>query len=154
GSAATLALVLAAIFAEQIASDPYRVDLLAVRAAPSATHPLGTDEVGRDVFSRVVHGARVSLAVGLIAVSLYTVIGVILGAVSGSYGGAAAAVLQRITDTVMCFRLLIVIIALVAMVGPSLYNVMGVIGLLLWPQVCRLVRGQFLSLREREFIEA
>ena len=154
GSVVTFLVTLAAIFAELIAGDPYRVDLLAVREPPGAQHLLGTDEIGRDVFSRVVHGARVSLSVGLVAVALYTTIGVILGAVSGYYPGPIDTIIQRITDTVMCLPLLIVIVAAVAVVGPSLYNVMGVIGLLLWPQVCRLVRGQFLSLREREFIEA
>jgi peptide/nickel transport system permease protein len=155
GAVLIVALALVAVFAPQVAThDPYRVDLLAVRQGPSATHLLGTDEAGRDVLSRVVFGTRVSLSVGLVAVTIYTVIGTVLGSISGYYGGAVDNAIQRLTDTVMCFPGLIIIIAAVAIVGPSIYNVMVVIGLLSWPSVCRLVRGQFLSLREQEFVLA
>lgn len=147
-------LTLMAIFAPLIAThDPNQIDLLAVRQAPSSEHLLGTDDVGRDVFSRVVYGSRISLSVGLIAVSIYTLIGTILGSISGYYGGLVDSVIQRCTDTVMCFPSLIIIVAAVAILGPSLLNVMIIIGLLTWPSICRLVRGQFLSLREREFVE-
>ncbi|HEV8633543.1 MAG TPA: oligopeptide ABC transporter permease [Chloroflexota bacterium] len=155
GAVLIVALALVAVFAPQVAThDPYKVDLLAVRQGPSATHLLGTDEAGRDVLSRVVFGTRVSLSVGLVAVTIYTVIGTVLGSISGYYGGAVDNAIQRLTDTVMCFPGLIIIIAAVAIVGPSIYNVMVVIGLLSWPSVCRLVRGQFLSLREQEFVLA
>jgi peptide/nickel transport system permease protein len=102
----------------------------------------------------VIFGTRVSLSVGLVAVTIYTLVGTILGAISGYYGGAVDNVIQRVTDTVMCFPSLIIIIAAVAIVGPSIFNVMVVIGLLQWPGVCRLVRGEFLSLRERDFVLA
>ena len=148
-------LSLAALFAPIVAThDPYTVDLLAAKQGPSAAHWLGTDEVGRDVFSRLVYGARVSLSVGLVAVTIYTSIGVILGAVSGYFGGLIDGVIQRLTDTVMCFPTLIIIIAAVSVTGPSIWNVMLILGLLTWPGTCRLVRGQFLSLREQEFVEA
>lgn len=148
-------LGLAALFAPIVAThDPYTVDLLAAKQGPSAAHWLGTDEVGRDVFSRLVYGARVSLSVGLVAVTIYTSIGVILGAVSGYFGGLIDGVIQRLTDTVMCFPTLIIIIAAVSVTGPSIWNVMLILGLLTWPGTCRLVRGQFLSLREQEFVEA
>jgi len=148
-------LGLAALFAPIVAThDPYTVDLLAAKQGPSAAHWLGTDEVGRDVFSRLVYGARVSLSVGLVAVTIYTSIGVILGAVSGYFGGFIDGVIQRLTDTVMCFPTLIIIIAAVSVTGPSIWNVMLILGLLTWPGTCRLVRGQFLSLREQEFVEA
>ncbi len=148
-------LSLAALFAPIVAThDPYTVDLLAAKQGPSAAHWLGTDEVGRDVFSRLVYGARVSLSVGLVAVTIYTSIGVILGAVSGYFGGFIDGVIQRLTDTVMCFPTLIIIIAAVSVTGPSIWNVMLILGLLTWPGTCRLVRGQFLSLREQEFVEA
>jgi peptide/nickel transport system permease protein len=155
GSAVIAVLVLVAIFAPFFAThDPYAVDLLVVREGPSTKHLLGTDEAGRDVLSRVIYGTRVSLSVGLVAVTIYTLIGTVLGAISGYYGGAVDNAIQRLTDTVMCFPGLIIIIAAVAIVGPSIYNVMIVIGLLQWPGVCRLVRGQFLSLRERDFVLA
>ena len=148
-------LGLAAIFAPLVAThDPYTVDLLAAGQGPSSEHWLGTDEVGRDVFSRLVYGARVSLSVGLVAVSIYTAIGVSLGAISGYFGGFVDGSIQRLTDTVMCFPTLVIIIAAVSITGPSIWNVMLIIGLLTWTGTCRLVRGQFLSLREQEFVEA
>ena len=150
-----LLMAVMAIFAPLIAThDPNYVDLLASSQGPSRTHWLGTDELGRDVFSRVVYGARVSLSVGIVAVTIYVLIGTVLGAVSGYFGGIVDAVIQRLTDAVMCFPSLIIIIAAVAIIGPSIYNVMIIIGLLTWPSICRLVRGEFLSLRERDFVDA
>jgi peptide/nickel transport system permease protein len=155
GAAVIVALAVIAILAPQVAThDPYAVDLLQVREGPSAKHVLGTDEAGRDVLSRVIFGTRVSLSVGLVSVTIYVLLGTVLGAISGYYGGAVDNTIQRVTDTVMCFPGLIIIIAAVAIVGPSIYNVMAVIGLLQWPAVCRLVRGQFLSLREQDFVLA
>jgi peptide/nickel transport system permease protein len=155
GLAVITLLGLVAIFAPLVAThDPYTVDLLAAGQPPSAAHWLGTDEVGRDVFSRLVYGSRVSLAVGLVAVTIATVIGIVLGAISGYFGGLVDGVLQRLTDTVMCFPPLVVIIAAVSITGPSIWNVMMIIGLLTWTGTCRLVRGEFLALREREFVEA
>ena len=155
GAVLIAVMALVAVFAPFVAThDPYAVDLQVVREGPSSKHVLGTDEAGRDVLSRVIFGTRVSLSVGLVAVTIYTLIGTILGAISGYYGGAVDNVIQRVTDTVMCFPSLIIIIAAVAIVGPSIFNVMVVIGLLQWPGVCRLVRGEFLSLRERDFVLA
>ncbi len=102
----------------------------------------------------MIYGGRVSLSVGLVSVTIYTLIGIVLGSLSGYYGGLVDSTIQRLTDTVMCFPSLVIIIAAVAILGPSLYNVMIVIGLLTWPGICRLVRAQFLSLRQREFVEA
>jgi peptide/nickel transport system permease protein len=148
-------LALAAIFAPFVAThDPYRVDLLAAGQSPSAEHWLGTDEVGRDVFSRLVYGSRVSLSVGLVAVTIYTLLGTLLGSLSGYFGGFVDAGIQRLTDTVMCFPPLIIIIAAVSIAGPSIWNVMLIIGLLTWTGTCRLVRAQFLSLRDQEFVDA
>ncbi|MEA2595580.1 MAG: peptide/nickel transport system permease protein [Thermomicrobiales bacterium] len=148
-------IALATIAAPLVAPyDPNAVDLGAVREGPSGDHLLGTDEIGRDVFSRVIYGGRVSLSVGLVSVTIYTIIGILLGSVSGYFGGVVDGTIQRLTDTVMCFPSLVIIIAAVAILGPSIYNVMIVIGLLSWPGICRLVRAQFLSLREREFVEA
>ncbi len=147
-------LVAAAILAPLALQDPYKVDLYSVAQPPSSDHWLGTDETGRDVLSRLVYGARVSLSVGLVAVFIYTAIGLVLGSAAGYAGGWVDNVLMRATDVVMCFPTLIIIITVVSFVGPSIYNVMAIIGLLGWPQTARLIRGQMLSLREREYVEA
>lgn len=148
-------LTSAAVFAPVLAThDPDFIDLRAAKQAPSRDHLLGTDEVGRDVFSRLLYGTRVSLSVGLVAVTIYTSIGTLLGAISGYFGGFVDGVIQRLTDTVMCFPTMIILIAAVSITGPSIWNMMLIIGLLTWPGTCRLVRGEFLSLREREFVDA
>jgi peptide/nickel transport system permease protein len=155
GAAVILLLVLVAIFAPVIAGqDPYYQDYSALKQPPSREHILGTDALGRDMWARLIYATRVSLSVGLVAVAIYTLIGTVLGAIAGFYGGKVDAVIMRFTDVVMCFPLLIIIITVVALVGPSLVNIMAVIGLIAWPSICRLVRGQFLSLREQEFITA
>jgi len=155
GAAVILILALVAIFAPVVAGrDPYRQDYSALKEPPSREHILGTDALGRDVWARLVYATRVSLSVGLVAVAIYTLIGTILGSIAGYYGGAVDAVIMRMTDIVMCFPLLIIIITVVALVGASLFNIMAVIGLIAWPGICRLVRGQFLSLREQDFVMA
>ena len=118
---------------------------------PSLAHPFGTDGSGRDVLSRIMYGSRVSLSVGIVAVSIYLTIGIILGSISGYRRGLVDALIMRATDTVMSFPALIIILAIIPILGPSIFNIMLVIGLLGWPPVARLVRGEFLSLREREF---
>ena len=135
-------------------ADPNRIDLASAAAPPSWGHPLGTDRVGRDVWARLVYASRVSVSVGMVAVSIYVVIGVILGSISGYFGGLVDDIVQRLTETVMTFPSLIIIITVVSLVGPSIYNVFLAIGLLGWPGVCRLVRAEVLSLREREFVVA
>ncbi len=148
-------LILIAVFAPVVAvQDPYYQDYSALKQPPSSEHILGTDALGRDVWARLVYATRVSISVGLVAVAIYTVIGTTLGAIAGYYGGAVDAVIMRITDVVMTFPALIIIITVVALVGSSLYNIMAVMGLLSWPGICRLVRGQILSLREKEFVIA
>jgi peptide/nickel transport system permease protein len=145
-------IVVLAILAPIVAPfDPNRIDLGGANAAPSINHLLGTDKSGRDVWSRLVYAARVSVSVGLVSVAIYITIGTILGAISGYLGGAVDMVIQRLTEIVMTFPSLILIITIVSLVGPSIYNVFLVIGLLGWPPVCRLVRAEVLSLREREF---
>jgi peptide/nickel transport system permease protein len=155
GAIVILVMAFIAIFAPLIAPyDPNEVDLLATSQGPSREHLLGTDDIGRDALSRVIYGTRVTLTVGLVSVTIYVAIGTILGSLSGYFGGWVDSVIQRFTDAVMCFPSLIIIIAAVAIIGPNIYNVMVVIGLLTWPGICRLVRGQILTLREREFVEA
>jgi peptide/nickel transport system permease protein len=155
GAVVVFILVLVAVFAPFIArKDPLYQDYSAIKAPPSREHILGTDALGRDVWARLVFASRVSLSVGFVAVIIAMVVGTILGALAGYYGGAVDGIIMRITDVVMCFPLLVIIITVVALVSQSLYNIMAVIGLLAWPSICRLVRGQFLSLREQEFITA
>ena len=124
------------------------------RAAPSADHILGGDIAGRDVWSRVVYGGRVSLSVGLVAVSISILIAVILGTLAGYYGGSVDMIIMRITDIVMLFPVLIMIMTVVSILGPNIFNVMAVIGLFGWPSSARLVRGQILSVREWDFVMA
>jgi peptide/nickel transport system permease protein len=146
----TLGLV--AILASVIAPySPTEVDLKAFGKPPSLSHILGSDRSGRDVLSRLMHGARVSLSVGVVAVSIYLVIGIALGSLAGYRRGWTDAIIGRVTDTVMAVPALIIILAVVPIIGRSPLNIMIVIGLLNWPAVARLVRGEFLSLREREF---
>jgi peptide/nickel transport system permease protein len=148
-------MVLAAIFAPVIAPYTYyEQDLAHSRQPPSANHLLGTDTFGRDVLSRLIYGARVSLAVGLIAVAIYETIAVILGSISGYYGGTVDMVIMRIVDVVMTLPWLIVIVFMVSILGPSIFNTMLAIALLGWPGPTRLVRGQILSLREMDYIMA
>ena len=155
GALILLVLTAGAVAAPLVAAnDPYRVDISAYRTGPAANHPLGTDSSGRDVFSRLLYAGRVSLSVGLVAVAIYTLIGVILGAFSGFYGGWLDACIMRLADIVLSFPALILIITVVSVLGPSIYNIMIVIGLLGWPPIARIVRALFLSLREREFVLA
>jgi peptide/nickel transport system permease protein len=155
GSLVLLLLVIASLAAPLIARhDPYTVDLRAYRQGPSTQHILGTDSSGRDVFSRLLHAGRVSLSVGLVAVSIYAAIGIVLGGLAGFYGGWVDSVIMRLADMVLSFPSLIVIITIVSILGPSIYNVMLVIGALGWPPIARLVRGNFLSLRGQDFVFA
>ncbi|NJN84146.1 MAG: ABC transporter permease, partial [Caldilineaceae bacterium] len=134
--------------------DPNRIDLRAREEAPSSEHWLGTDRTGRDVWARTIYAGRISLSVGLVSVTIATLIGTTLGALSGFYGGAVDNVIMRITDVVMTFPSLIIILTIVAIVGPSIFNVMLVIGLLNWPQAARIVRGQVLATRAQQYVEA
>ena len=148
-------LSLAAIFAPLLTTyNPNAVDLSAYRMPPSSDHWLGTDSAGRDVYSRLLYAGRISLSVGLVAVSIYVLIGTVLGGLAGYFGGWVDGVIMRLADMVLSFPAIIVIITIVSIVGPSIVNVMLVIGLMGWPPIARLVRGEFLSLREREFVVA
>jgi peptide/nickel transport system permease protein len=149
-----LVVIALALFADFISSRPFFTDVKAVNQAPSSEHLLGTDRSGRDVWARIVHGARTSLTVGLGAVALYVTIGTLLGGIAGMLGGWVDNVIMRATDTLMSIPTLLLVIVFVSAVGPSLGSVVAVIGLLGWPGACRLVRGQLLALREAEFVTA
>jgi peptide/nickel transport system permease protein len=146
--------VLMAIFAPVIApQDPLEVGY-EFEAKPSSEHLLGTDQVGRDVLSRLIYASRISLSVGLGAVSIYVVIGTILGAIAGYMGKWADMLIMRITDVFMSFPFLMVILVLVSVMGPSLFNIILVLGILGWPPIARLVRGSVLSLKEMDYVKA
>jgi peptide/nickel transport system permease protein len=144
-----------AVFAPWIAvHDPNYGDLYNVKAPPSTEHWLGTDAGGRDLFARILFAGRVSLSVGLVAASISAVIGTIIGLVSGYAGGWVDNLLQRFTELVMTFPTFFAILILVSIVGPSVFNIMFVIGTLGWTGKARLVRGQVLSLREMDYVTA
>jgi len=154
-SGVLLVIVLVALLADQIAPyDPTFIDPLVFDEAPTPAHPLGTDRVGRDVLSRLIHGGRISLSVGVVAVGIYMVIGVALGALAGFYGGWIDNVISRLIDVVLSFPTLMLILVLVSLLGPGLQNIMLVLGLLGWPQVARIVRGEVLRLRTNDFVWA
>jgi peptide/nickel transport system permease protein/oligopeptide transport system permease protein len=121
---------------------------------PSAEHPFGTDRIGRDVFSRVIYGARVSLAVGILAVSISLVIGLIMGALSGYYGGLLDALVMRTADIFFAFPYVLFAIALLAVLGPSYRNVFIAIGILGWPSIARVFRSSIFSVKENEYVDA
>lgn len=154
GLAAIIVLVLAAIFAPWIAPyNPYSI-ANSFGAAPTAEHILGTDPVGRDVLSRLIYASRVSLLVGLGSVAINVVIGVLLGAISAYFGGWIDMLFMRITDIFMSFPSIMVILVIVSVVGPSLTNLILILGFLGWPPVARIVRGSVLTLKEMDFVKA
>jgi len=155
GVAMLSVIVFGAIFAQLLTNgEPFFTDLDAVGQPPGPEHILGTDRSGRDVWARLLYGARTSLIVGLGAVAMYVVIGTILGGLAGFLGGSVDQVIMRATDTLMSIPSLLLIIVFVTAIGPSLLSVLLVIGLLGWPGAARLVRGQILTLRESEFVTA
>ena len=150
-----LGVTFATVFAPLIAPfDPNELHLDAILKAPCAEFPLGTDRLGRDVLSRLLYGGRVSLWVGFVAVGISISIGALLGLVSGYFGGLVDEIVMRFVDIMLCFPSFFLILAVVAFLEPSLFNIMVVIGLTSWMGVARLVRAETLTLREREFVSA
>ncbi|OLS34750.1 peptide ABC transporter permease [Bacillus sp. MRMR6] len=155
GCCIMMVFILTAIFADFIAPyEPNKIDPAAFEQAPSKEHLLGTDSLGRDVLSRIIHASRVSLTVGVAAVTMYLGIGIVLGAIAGYFRGIIDTVIMRFADAMISFPVLPLVIVMVAIAGNSVYNIIIVIGLVMWPEVARIVRGQILSLREQEFVEA
>jgi peptide/nickel transport system permease protein len=151
----TLLLVISAILAPWIAPhDPNVQDTARRLEAPSDKHPLGLDDLGRDVLSRIVFGSRVSLRVGFSVVVLAVIIGVTLGAIAGYFGGWADVLVMRLCDILLSFPGILLAIALVAVLGPSLNNVILALVVTAWVGYARLVRGQVLKVREMEFVTA
>jgi peptide/nickel transport system permease protein len=155
GAIVLVVMVLSALFAPMLAPyDPIAQDTTAIRAAPSAQHLFGTDNFGRDVFSRVLYGGRMSLPVGFVAVGITAVAGVALGLIAGYYGRAIDSVIMRWVDIMLAFPGILLAMALVAILGPSLLNLMLAVGIAAIPEYTRVVRGTVLSAREAEYVVA
>lgn len=150
-----LLLVLGTTFAPILVPySPTATDFSALQQEPSAKHWFGTDQLGRDILSRVFYGARVSLAAGLVSVLIALVLGGLIGLVAGFYGGWIDDVLMRLTDAMLAFPFLVLAIALAAVLGPSLQNTMLAIGVVTTPVFARLIRGQVLAERPRDYVQA
>ncbi len=155
GGVIVAALFIVAIFAPVIAPhDPANINTKNMLAPPSLKHLCGTDDLGRDVFSRMVFGARISLTVGFVAIGIATIIGLLIGAVAGYFGGWIDDVLMRFVDLMLTIPTFFLILAVIAFLEPNIYNIMIVIGLTGWMSVARLVRAEFMALKKRDFVMA
>jgi len=159
GGAILILLMLISLFAPIITKVSVgwgrdEIDIRYIRAEPSARHPLGTDSAGRDNFTRLLYGGQVSLSIALSSVVVYMAIGVIVGSIAGFFGGWIDNLLMRLVDVVQSFPFLLLALTIVAIRGPSVANLVFAILFLSWPVPARLVRGEFLSLRERDYVEA
>lgn len=153
--AAIVAVMFAMAAAASLTSvDPAAIDVGQRLLPPSWAHPLGTDDLGRSVLVRMLYGARISLLVGFVAVGISTLIGIFFGALAGYYGGWIDSVIMRFVDIMLCFPTFFLILAVIAFLDPSIWNIMIVIGLTSWMGVARLIRAEFLSLRQRDFVLA
>ena len=150
-----LIILIAAILAPVIAThNPASTDSRSILTSPSKGHILGTDRLGRDIFSRIVYGARISLSIGFIAVGIAVIIGIFIGSIAGYYAGALDTVLMRFVDIMLCFPTIFLILAVISLLEPSIFNIMVVIGATNWMGIARLVRAQVLTLKERDFVAA
>jgi len=148
-----LSICVVAIFAPYIIPyDIFEQDLNNRLKPPSIKHIFGTDDLGRDVFSRMVFATRVSLTVGFISISIAVVIGTILGLISGYYGGTIDIIIMRLVDIMLCFPTFFLILLVIAFVKPSIYNIMVVIGLTSWPSLTRYIRAEVLKIKNLEFV--
>ncbi|MCB6610789.1 ABC transporter permease [[Clostridium] symbiosum] len=155
GSAILLIFILLAIFAPLIAPyDPYFMDGTAVLQAPGGAHPLGTDNMGRDILSRVIYGSRISLWVSIVSVSIATVLGLILGVAAGYFGGVLDTLLSRLTDIMFSFPEVLLALLIMSILGASLNNIVIAIGIVYTPIFARIARGAVLSIRGSLYIEA
>lgn len=153
GFAVVLVLFIISVAAPVISPyDPAEIDIKQILMEPSHGHIFGTDQLGRDVLSRMIWGSRISLKVGFVAVGIATTIGIAFGAISGYYGGWIDNIMMRFVDIMLCFPAFFLILAVIAFLEPSIWNIMVVIGITGWMGIARLVRAEFLSLKEREFV--
>ena len=147
-------IVLAALAPILAPYPPDAIDFSRRLLPPGDSHPLGTDDLGRDVLSRMIHGARVSLAVGLLATALSLIVGSALGAIAGYYGGAADWIVSRLIEVVLCFPFLLLVLAIVALFQPSLWTILIALALTSWTTEARFVRAEFLRIRELDYAQA
>jgi len=134
--------------------DPNAINMDDVLQAPGSRHILGTDDLGRDILSRMIYGTRISLSVGFVAIAIATIIGIILGSLAGYYGKLIDSLIMRLVDIMLSVPTFFLLLTIIAIVGPSIWIVMFVIGLTGWMSIARLVRAEFLTLKEREFVLA
>jgi peptide/nickel transport system permease protein len=155
GTAVMAVFVVMAVFAPLVAPyNPLETDLPQKFDGPSLAHPFGQDELGRDILSRVIYGARISLTAGLAAVAIATAAGTLIGLVAGFFGRWPDSVLMRLMDVILAFPSILLAIVVVSVLGPSLPNAMLAIGIVFIPQIARVVRSAVISVRERDYIEA
>lgn len=155
GVAVVAALITVAVFAPVLAPyEPTAINVEEILSPPSARHLFGTDELGRDVLSRMIFGSRISLKVGFVAVGIAISIGIMIGSLAGFYGGKVDAVLMRFVDIMLTFPTFFLILAVIAILEPSISTIMVVIGITGWMDVARLVRAEFLTLKTRDFVLA
>lgn len=155
GGVLVLGVFFVAIFAPWLSPyDPAAIDIKNILIGPNLSHPFGTDELGRDVLSRMIWGSRVSLAVGFVAIGIATVIGILLGSAAGYYGGYIDSAVMRIVDIMLSIPTIFLILVVIAILEPSIINIMIVIGFTSWMEPARLLRAEFISLKEREYVTA
>ena len=161
GLAIVLVFLIFGVFADVLAPyDPYRGTAnqvyrgQGVYQAPSIYHPMGTDEMGRDIFSRIIYGTRVSLTIGFISQGIATVIGIVLGSLAGYFGGKVDDIIMRTVDLLLIIPTFFLLLLIISLYGPSLINIMVVIGVLGWAGISRMIRAEILSIRQREYVEA
>ena len=147
--------IIIAVFAPIIAPyNPGQIDIENILTAPSNSHIFGTDSLGRDLFSRMIYGTRISLLVGFIAVGIAALLGIALGSIAGYYGKWVDTIIMRFIDIMLCFPTFFLILAVIALLEPSIINIMIIIGATSWMGMARLIRAEILSLKERDFIYA
>lgn len=152
---AILLLALVALFAPLLTPyDPSAIDLSKRLVEPSWEHPFGTDQLGRDLFSRMLFGTRISISIGFVAVGISVLIGIVLGSLAGYFGGFLDTFTMRLVDVMLCFPTYFLMLTLIVLLEPSIFIIMAVIGITSWMSVARLIRAEILSLKEQEFVLA
>lgn len=155
GLVITVLFLLIALFAKLISPyDPFEYDMSNILSSPTLDHPFGTDQFGRDVLSRIIHGSQISLMIGIVGVGISIVIGVSLGAISGYFGGVIDVIIMRIMDVLMAFPGFLLALAIISILGPSMINVMIAIGVFSIPVFSRIMRSTVITIKHEEFVEA
>lgn len=155
GASTILVMIIMALLAPLISMhDPSSIKIADALVGPCRAHLFGTDALGRDIYARMVYATRVALSIGFIAVGIAAILGVFLGSVAGYYGGKVDGIIMRFADIMLCFPAFFLMLSVIAVVGPSIFNIMVVIGLTSWMGVARLIRAEILSLKSRDFVSA